>query len=63
MGAALIGGVGIGLYPDFSMIEKMNQTAAIIEPDPKAQAAYDRISPIFDAAYDALVPVFKLLSS
>ena len=63
MGAALIGGVGIGLYPDFSMIEKMNQTAAIIEPDPTAQAAYDRIYPIFDAAYDALVPVYKLLSS
>jgi xylulokinase len=58
MGAALVGGVGVGLYPDFSMIEKMNQTMEIIEPDPTAQKAYEDIYAIFETAYQALVPIF-----
>jgi xylulokinase len=62
MGAALVGGVGVGLYPDFSMIESMNQTTEIIEPDPAAQRAYEEIYPIFEAAYEALVPVFDRMA-
>ncbi len=62
MGAALAGGIGVGLYPDFGMIEKMNQTAEIIEPDPSAREAYEKIYPIFEAAYQALVPVFDMIA-
>jgi len=62
MGAALVGGVGVGLYPDFSMIETMNQTAEIIEPDSAAQKAYEQIYPIFEAAYQALVPVYDMMA-
>lgn len=61
MGAALVGGVGVGLYPDFSMIGTMNQVAETIQPDPIAQAAYERICPVFEAAYNALVPVYDLM--
>ncbi|MBC8445713.1 MAG: xylulokinase [Chloroflexi bacterium] len=61
MGAALAGGVGVGLYSDFTMIETMNQVAEIIEPDPAAQAAYEQIYPIFEAAYQALVPVYDMM--
>jgi xylulokinase len=57
MGAALAGGVGVGLYPDFSIIETMNETKEVIEPDPADQAAYERVYPIFEAAYHALVPI------
>jgi xylulokinase len=62
MGAALTGGVGVSLYPDFSMIEKMNQVAETLEPDPAAQAAYEQIYPIFEAAYQALVPVYDMIA-
>jgi xylulokinase len=62
MGAALAGGVGVGLYPDFSMIETMNQVSEIFEPDPAAQAAYEEIYPIFEAAYHALVPVYDMMA-
>ena len=62
MGAALTGGIGVGLYPGFQMIEKMNQITEIMEPDPLAQAAYERIYPIFEAAYQALVPVFDMIA-
>ncbi|MCA9902215.1 MAG: xylulokinase [Anaerolineae bacterium] len=62
MGAALAGGVGVGLYPDFSMIEQMNQIADVIDPMPGAQAAYDRLYPVFNAAYDALAPIYEMLA-
>jgi xylulokinase len=62
MGAALTGGVGVGLYPDFSMIETMNQVREIIEPNPAAQAAYEQVYPIFEAAYQALVPVYDMIA-
>jgi xylulokinase len=62
MGAALAGGVGVGLYSGFSMSETMNQIAETIAPDPTAQAAYERIYPIFEAAYQALVPVYDMIA-
>jgi xylulokinase len=62
MGAALVGGVGVGLYPGFSMIETMNQVAEVIEPDPAAHAAYEQIYPIFEAAYQALLPVYDMIA-
>jgi xylulokinase len=62
MGAALAGGVGAGLYPDFSIIERMNETKEVIEPDPAEQAAYERIYPVFEAAYHALVPIYDRIA-
>jgi xylulokinase len=62
MGAALTGGVGIGLYPDFSMSETMNQVAETLRPVPKVQEAYDQVYPIFEAAYQALVPVYDMMA-
>jgi xylulokinase len=62
MGAALTGGVGVGLYAGFSMIETMNQIAETIVPDPATQAAYEKVYPIFEAAYQALVPVYDMMA-
>jgi len=63
MGAAVTGGVGIGMYPDFSMSEQMNPIVETIEPEPAAQAIYEQIHPIFEACYQALKPVYELMSS
>ncbi len=62
MGAAVAGGVGVGLYPDFSMIEQMNEVAEVIQPDPVARAAYEQIYPVFEAAYQALVPIYDRIA-
>jgi xylulokinase len=59
MGAAVVGGIGTGLYPGWSMAEGMNPVAEVVEPDPAAMAVYSRTLPIFEAAYRALVPVFE----
>ncbi|MDX1992587.1 MAG: xylulokinase [bacterium] len=62
MGAALVGGVGVGVYPDFSMIEQMNEIAEVITPQPEAHAAYERLYPVFNAIYDALNPVYDQIA-
>lgn len=62
MGAALAGGVGVGLFDDYSIIERMNPVAEVIEPQPAAQAAYERVYPIFEAAYHALVPIYDQIA-
>jgi len=58
MGAALVGGVGVGLYPNFEMINTMNEIAETVTPNPESQAVYDTMYPIFDKLYDALVPIY-----
>jgi xylulokinase len=62
MGAAVIGGVGIGLFPDFSMAEQMNQVAETFPPDPAAQATYNQLYPIFEATYRALEPIYERMA-
>lgn len=62
MGAALTGGVGVGLYPDFSMAGQMNKVAKVVQPDPAVWPAYEKVYPIFEAAYQALVPVFEMMA-
>jgi xylulokinase len=61
MGAAMAGGIGVGLFPDFSVSQQMNPVAEIFMPDPAAQHAYEQIFPLFEACYLALAPVYELI--
>ncbi|MBL8131592.1 MAG: FGGY-family carbohydrate kinase [Anaerolineae bacterium] len=63
MGAALAGGIGVGLYSDYSLIDQMNPVAEIIDPDPAHQAAYREMFPVFEATYQALVPIYDQLAT
>jgi xylulokinase len=63
MGAAVAGGVGVGLYDDFNIIHQMNPVDQTVVPDPVAERSYQELLPIFDAAYRALVPVFDQLAA
>ena len=63
MGAALAGGVAVGLYPDFEMALAMNPVVEMIEPDPKAQRVYEDLYPIFCDSYEALTPVYDQLDA
>ncbi|GAB4411342.1 MAG: xylulokinase [Anaerolineae bacterium] len=62
MGAALAGGIGVGLYRDFSMSQTMNAIAETFQPNLAAQAAYAKIYPIFEAAYHALLPIYDQIA-
>ena len=59
MGAALVGGVGVGLYSDFALSERMNEVALTVMPDAAANAAYDQLYPIFKRLYQALAPIYE----
>ncbi len=62
MGAAVCAGVGIGLYPDFAVMEKLNRTEYVIEPNREYKAVYGRMYDIFNESYEALVNVYGSLA-
>ena len=63
LGAAIAGGVGVGLYPDFGVAYKFIQVAEAERPDPVSQARYAEIYPLFLEAYRALEPIFGTLAA
>jgi xylulokinase len=61
MGAALAGGVGVGLYPDFAVATVMNPVAEIMEPNLRNRDLYAELTSLFRDTYRALVPVYDRL--
>jgi hypothetical protein len=57
----VIGGVGVGLYPDFSMADRMNAIAETMQPQRQYRTLYDKASIIFEKAYTGLEAVFELM--
>ncbi|NOZ26824.1 MAG: xylulokinase [Chloroflexi bacterium] len=61
LGAAVAGGVGVGLFPDFDVVDRFIEIIDRHEPDPATEAVYERLFPVFQAAYQALCPVYDAL--
>ncbi len=61
MGAAIAGGVGVGLFAGFDVVDRFIEIVDRHEPDPAAAAVYDRLFPLFQAAYEALCPIYDRL--
>lgn len=61
MGAAIIGGVGTGIFTDFSAIEKFIKIESKTEPDYRNTAVYMRKKDIFEKCYAALTDIFPLI--
>lgn len=62
MGAALIGGVGVGIYSDFDFVNKMFKIKEIINPDENNSKIYNKIYPAFKDAYKGLEGVYDILN-
>jgi len=62
MGAAIAGGVGVGLFPDFSIAESLTPIVDTILPNPKVKPLYDRLYQVFNQCYEALVPLYDALA-
>ena len=58
MGAAVIGGVGAGIYRDFDAIDRFLEVVDVQEPDPAAAEAYRPVRELFDNCYRALCQVY-----
>jgi xylulokinase len=61
MGAALAGGVGVGIFPDFGVAKRLTRVVETCAPDPDLAERYDRLFRVFKKTYVALVPVFSEL--
>ncbi len=61
LGAAIAGGVGIGLYPDYSVVQTMIPIIDTVTSNPETVAYYSRLYPIFHVTYTALEPIFSRL--
>lgn len=59
MGAALLGGVGSGLYEDYSIIEAMNPIVELVSPNRANNALYEDQSKRFEYLYRSLEPWFN----
>ena len=62
MGAAITGGVGVGLFPDFSVVDRFLQNRSTVRPNPENTAKYRELLPIFQDSYRALESICKRLS-
>ncbi len=62
-GAALLAGVGAGLYSDVHQaVAAAVRVVSRTQPDPAAAAVYERLYPSYQALYGALKPTFDALA-
>ncbi|MDC7228323.1 MAG: xylulokinase [Spirochaetales bacterium] len=54
MGAAIIGGVGAGVFSGFDAAERFVRITGITEPVAANSAVYEKIKPVFDMSYTSL---------
>ncbi|MDP4108480.1 MAG: xylulokinase [Bacillota bacterium] len=62
MGAALTGGVGVGLYKDFNEIQKMIEINTEHSPDKANHAKYLRTKEVFEFCYQSMLPVYERMT-
>jgi xylulokinase len=64
LGAAVIGGVAVGLFADFGIVDRLNPIVQVQAPseDPAIRERYVRLFGVFEQAYRALLPVFDALA-
>lgn len=61
MGAAVTGGVGVGVFKGFEVIDQMLELNRTVEPDPEAVAAYGPVKEAFEVCYKAMLPVYEYM--
>lgn len=58
LGAAITGGVGIGIFPDFSVARQLFAATEEVKPDSANKAKYQHLFGLFNQAYEALENIF-----
>ncbi len=58
MGAAIIGGVGCGVFKSFDVASKFISITDRASPDPAVAGTYARTKALLNESYDALAPLF-----
>lgn len=63
LGAAIAGGVGVGLFSDFHVAHELVQVKAGEQPNPAHSKRYAALYDIFQRSYTALEPIFEELAT
>ncbi len=59
LGAALAGGIGVGLYRGFELAEELTPVVETAQPNPALRGRYDRAYALFNRAYESFVPLYE----
>jgi xylulokinase len=62
LGALVAGGVGVGLFPDFTVIDRLIAIREAEHPQPVNQQKYAALLELFKRSYEALNPIFTELA-
>jgi len=62
LGAAIAGGIGIGFFKNFEIVDNIIKIVDKINPIPANSEKYKEIFPIFKECYSVLVPMFDKLA-
>jgi len=62
-GAALAGGIGIGMYKNWSLAEELTPIVDELQPDTQLAGLYKKMYGIFNRAYEAFVPLYEDVSA
>ena len=63
IGAAIAGGVGVGLFPDFSVARRLVPVKETERPNPAVFDRYMTLYRLFQDSYAALEPIFEQLAA
>jgi xylulokinase len=63
LGAAIAGGVGVGLFADYSVAHDLVQVREGEQPNPLTQERYRTLYKLFGRTYTAMEPIFQELDS
>lgn len=61
MGAAVCGGVGIGAFKDFKVINRFIHVSEKINPNPQNAEIYKKMYAVFNQAYEGLLGTYRAL--
>jgi xylulokinase len=63
LGAAIAGGVGVGLYPDYGVVRQLILSTPAEQPNPATQARYAALYELFQQSYASLEPIYERLAA
>jgi len=63
LGAAIAGGVGVGIYPDYSVAQKLAPTLNTTLPTPETYPVYRELYALFKESYLALEGIYQRLGN
>lgn len=61
LGAAVAGGIGVGIFESFDIVEDLNPIVDVQMPDMDNVRQYEQIFPVFKKAYYSLVDIYEML--